>query len=283
MRFAPTDVHLDAFQLAGGLAAIAILAIGIGYLATRRLRTRLAEKESARRNAEAELAQSRDQLRQMIQHREQVIEEEHKRIALEIHDQLGQLLTAAMLNLRSLERSLGPLSEEARHQMEEIQAELNESYAGMKNIATLLHPAALKLGLLPAVEWLAGRLLKVAGVRWRIEAENPAPALEPAQSLALFRIAQEALVNVVRHASATNVQITLQAPGRTLALEVADDGSGFDPAMAAKTAKFGLVGMRERAESIGGRVTISSAPGEGTRIRVELPLVAQDAPVIGSQ
>lgn len=283
LRASLDGVFAEVLRFVAGLAAIACFAGAFAYFATNRLRRRLAEKEAARRQAEAELAQSRDQLRQMIARREQVLEEEHKRIAMEIHDQLGQLLTAAMLNLRSLERGLGPIGKDARDQIEEIQAELNESYYGMKNIATLLHPAVLKFGFPAAVEWLAGRLLKVAGVRWRIDVASPPPPLGQEQSMGLFRIVQEALVNVVRHARAANVRISLEAADGTLALEVADDGCGFDPGAGGAGITFGLIGMRERAESLGGRVTISGGPRGGTRVRVELPLVAPEAPAVGAK
>ncbi|MGE5466452.1 MAG: ATP-binding protein [Ignavibacteria bacterium] len=274
-------LYAELARFAGGLAAISAFAVAFASLATHRLRERLAEKEVARRRAETELADSRDQLRQMMVHREHLLEEEHKRIAVEIHDQLGQLLTAAMLNLRSLERSLGTLDEDAKRQFEEVLGQLDESYYGMKNIATLLYPAVLKFGFRPAVEWLAGRLLKVAGIHWRIEVEEPFPALDPEHAMGLFRIVQEALVNVVHHSHAGDVRIALRRTETTVTLEIADDGQGFDMSAGNKIAGFGLIGMRERAESLGGHVTIMSRPGNGTTVQVTVPLVAQDAPAVG--
>jgi signal transduction histidine kinase len=274
-------LYAELFRFAGGLAAISVFAVAFASLATRRLRHRLAEKELARRRAETDLAQSRDQLRQMMLHREHLLEDEHKRIAIEIHDQLGQLLTAAMLNLRSLERSLGCIDEDAKRQFEEVLGQLDESYYGMKNIATLLYPAVLKFGFRPAVEWLAGRLLKPAGIHWRMEVEDPFPALGPEQSMGLFRVVQEALVNVVHHSRAANVHISLCRDESSVTLTIADDGCGFDAEASMKAEGFGLIGMRERAESLGGRVTISSRAESGTIVQIMIPLVAGKTPNVG--
>lgn len=283
LRASLDSLYSELLRFAGGLAGVSVFAVAFASLATHRLRRRLAEKEVARRHAEGELAQSRDQLRQMMVHREQLLEEEHKRISIEIHDQLGQLLTAAMLNLRSLERSL-TLDEDAKRQLEEVLGQLDESYYGMKNIATLLYPAVLKFGFRPAIEWLAGRLLKVAGIQWHMEVEEPFPALEAEQSMGLFRIVQEALVNIVHHAHAGNVRISLRHDEQGIvSLEIADDGCGFDAGNGGQRAGFGLIGMRERAESLGGHVTIASRPGDGTTVRVTIPLVAARAPTVGSR
>jgi signal transduction histidine kinase len=163
-----------------------------------------------------------------------------------------------------------------------VVGQLDESYYGMKNIATLLYPAVLKFGFRPAVEWLAGRLLKVAGIHWRMDVDEPFPALGAEQSMGLFRMLQEALVNVVHHSHAANVRIRLNCAEGEVTLEVADDGVGFDPDAGAQNPRFGLIGMRERAESLGGHVTIASRPGEGTRVLLTVPLVVSDAPAVGT-
>lgn len=225
-----------------------------------------------------DLEESRLTLRQMIAHRENILEEEHKRIALEIHDQLGQILTAAMMNLRLLERSLVRPDAEVSGQIEDIRSQLNEAYDGMKNIAASLHPAVLQFGLVPAIEWLAERILKVAGVRWRIETADARLNLDPHSALMLFRIVQESLTNVARHAGATSVRIALAVQNDELVAEVADNGRGIDKAAGDGRMKFGLTGMRERAESVGGHVAILETPGGGTCIRAAIPLPADDAP-----
>lgn len=283
LRATLDGLYGEVFRFAGGLAAISALAITFASFATHRMRRRLAEKEVARRRAEGQLALSRDQLRQMIVHREQLLEEEHKRIAIEIHDQLGQLLTAAMLNLRSLERSLGTLDEDAKRQFEEVLGQIDESYYGMKNIATLLYPAVLKFGFRPAIEWLAGRLLKVAGIHWRLDVEDPFPALAPEHAMGLFRIIQEVMVNIVHHAHAGDVRIALRRTETTVTMEIADDGVGFDTDAASRISGFGLIGMRERADSLGGHVTIMSQPGNGTTVQVTVPFVEQETPAVGTR
>lgn len=283
VRVTLDGLYAELLRFAGALAAVSTFAVAFASFATHRLRLRLAEKEVARRRAESELALSRDQLRHMMLHREHLLEEEHKRIAIEIHDQLGQLLTAAMLNLRSLERSLGTLDDDAKRQFQEVLGQLDESYYGMKNIATLLYPAVLKFGFRPAVEWLAGRLLKVAGIHWRMEVEEPFPVLDPERAMALFRAIQESLVNVVHHAHAQNVFIALRRTETTVSIEVADDGQGFDGSGGEKIAGFGIIGMRERAESMGGHVKIMGRPGNGTTVQVTVPLVTQEMPAVGTR
>lgn len=219
-----------------------------------------------------ELESSRHHLRQMIAHRESILEDEHKRIAIEIHDQLGQILTAALLNLRTLKRSLGPVNEEAEATIRDMEAQLNGAYLGMKDIATALHPAALTFGLVPALEWLSEKFLKLAGISWHIDTNAPLSALNQHQSLVMFRIAQEAFSNAVRHGHPRTVVVSLTLEGNNLVMEIGDDGSGFAAGNKNSKLSFGLIGMRERAEAIGGDVSIRSAPGAGTRVRVTIPL-----------
>lgn len=233
------------------------------------------------RKYQRELEDSRAMLRQMIAHREQILEGEHRRIAIEIHDQLGQILTAAMMNLRLLERSLGGTHAETVAQIDSIRAQLNDAYLGMKSIAASLHPAVLQFGFVPAVEWLAERILEPAGIQWQIKTETPKPLLGQRQSIVLFRILQEALTNAARHSRAASVRISLTMTSETADLEIADDGSGFDTEAHDGKMKFGLVGMRERAASAGGRVIIHSSIGAGTTICVTLPLVAEVTPFVG--
>jgi len=223
------------------------------------------------RRYQEEIEQSRARLQQLIAHRESVVDEVHRKIAVEIHDQLGQIITAALLHVRLLDRSL-PATDAATHDLvKNIDDLLNDAYRSMKDIAVSLRPAVLNFGFVAAAEWLAERVLGVAGVAWHISTSEPPPKLDERQSIAFFRIVQESLTNCVRHAAATEVTISLAAEDDRLVLEVADNGRGLDAAAAKREMRFGLLGIRERAESLGGTARIVDAPGGGTLVRVVVP------------
>lgn len=276
LRVSLKHLRLEMLRFVAGFGLIAALVAALGYLATRGLRRRLGQYRD-------DLETSHAKLRQMVAHREDLLDAEHKRIAVEIHDELGQILTAALMNLRNVKRSLGQTDAATTALIDDVQHQLDAAYRGMKNIATELHPAVLQFGFAPALEWLAERILKPAGLRWRIDAPAPLPPLEPRQAIALFRIVQESLTNVVRHAGAASVRIALTPADGALALEVADDGCGLAVDPKETLPKFGLIGMRERAESIGAHVTIGRVAGAGTRVRVVVPLVGPRRPLVGKE
>lgn len=249
-----------------GLAIVAVIVGMIGFAATRGLRGRLVQYQE-------DLRDSSQKLQQLVKHREQIIEEEHKRIAVEIHDELGQVLTAALLRLRLLEKSLEPTDTALAADVREVESLLDSAYLGMKNIASSLYPSVIAFGFRPALEWLAERLLAPAEIVWRIESPDPAPQLDQTQAVALFRIAQEALTNIVRHAGATRVVIAIARGPQGLVLEVTDDGAGFEPDKRSGGFGFGLMGIRERAQALSGHAEIISGQGKGTTIRVTLPPV----------
>lgn len=230
------------------------------------------------RRYQDEIEQSRARLQQLIAHRESVVDEVHKKIAVEIHDQLGQIITAALLHVRLLERSLPATDAAARELVKSIDDLLNDAYRSMKDIAVSLRPAVLNFGFVAAAEWLAERVLGVAGIAWRITTSEPPPSLDERQSVAFFRIIQESLTNCVRHAGARAVVISLAAADDQLVLEIADDGRGLAVAAGERETRFGVLGIRERAESLGGTATIANAPGGGTRVRVVVPRAAADQP-----
>lgn len=251
-----------------GFVIVAFVAGAIGLAATRGLRQRLA-------NYEGELQASNAKLQQLMNRREHIIEEEHKRIAVEIHDEIGQVLTAALLRLRLIEKGLDAADAKTAEEVREVESLLDDAYLGMKNIASSLFPAVIAFGFRPALEWLAERLLAPAQVAWRIEIPDPAPVLEQTQAVALFRIVQEALTNSVRHAHATQVSIALVVESGRMVLSVTDDGAGFDRNKQTGSFGFGLMGIRERAEALGGKADVISEPGLGTAIRVTLPSVGK--------
>lgn len=223
--------------------------------------------------AQQDLERSRQELRQLASHRETRIEQERARLAREFHDELGQVLTTARMHLQLLERSLPAESSAARDAAHNIETMIAEAYRSVKAIASDLRPAALNLGLAAAVEWVAARILGPAGIHYRISFAAAADRLDDDYAIALFRIVQESLSNIVRHAAAHRVHITLSHEAGEMRLLVEDDGKGFDAARVDHATHFGLLGISERVTSLGGALEIDSNPGDGTRISVTLPQV----------
>jgi len=226
---------------------------------------------TALKQAQHDLERSRQELRRLASHREASIEQERARLAREFHDELGQVLTTARMHLQLLERSLPADSSTPREAARNIEAMIAEAYRSVKAIASDLRPAALNLGLAAAVEWLAARVLGPAAIRHSISFTPAADRLDDDHAIALFRIVQESLNNIVRHAMAHSVHITLSHHEGEIRLLVEDDGKGFDAARVDHAAHFGLLGISERVTALGGTLEIDSSPGAGTRLSVTLP------------
>lgn len=220
---------------------------------------------------EHELRSSRQALRELLANDESRLEEERKRIAREIHDELGQLLTAlrmdvALLRLRSGEQV--QTLDLARRML----AKIDETISVTRHVATHLRPGSLDLGLIAALEWLAEDMTHRYEVSCTVHREGAEPVVREEISIAAFRMVQECLTNVARHAHASVVVVHLSSNGPWLRIQVRDDGCGFDPQAPRPHGSFGLMGMRERALNAGGRLSIDSAPGRGTQVTIELPL-----------
>ncbi len=200
-------------------------------------------------------------------------EEERKRIARELHDETAQTLAALLIRLRLVQRANDG---DARAKLlEEMRADVGQALEGIRRFARGLRPPALdELGLVPAIESHVRSLEEISGLRIRVESEEVAGDLPPQAELATYRIVQEALSNVVRHARATHAWVRIAHDGARLVVAVEDDGRGFDPArvMSTEGGGLGLFGMKERAGYIGGQVEVASTPGGGTRVRAEIPL-----------
>lgn len=228
-----------------------------------------------RKLAERELEASRAQLRGLAAHREQVREEERKYIAREVHDELGQILTGLQLNVLVLGRKFAVDSEPLQAHLQETIALTDKALEVARNVASALRPAALDMGIASALEWLAERFSSNTGIRCKLHIEDFDMQLEEHYAIALFRIVQESLTNVSRHAMADCVDIAFGMVGDDYLLKVRDNGTGFDP-HARKADSFGLVGIQERALLLGGTVSINSHPGFGTEIVVSIPSIRRD-------
>lgn len=223
-----------------------------------------------RKQIEEALRESREHLRNLAAHGDAAMEEERKRIAREIHDEQGSLLTALKLDLSLLRRQMPDAPPDISGRLDSMQQLIDETVRVMREIASQLRPAALNLGLLPSLEWLASDFQKRTGIRCRLETACEVQ-LDDIRATALFRIVQESMTNITRHATASQVSISLENSESKLQVKIIDDGSGFDPAHIGKNS-FGIRGIRERLELLGGELNIDSAPGLGTALHIAIPL-----------
>lgn len=206
-----------------------------------------------------------------------ILEEEKTRVARELHDELAQSLTALKMDTNWVRDNALSSPGLAHQKLGEMLALLDGAVASTRRIAADLRPLLLDdLGLAPAIEWLAGSFSQRHGVPCRLQMDDELELQEP-HATAVFRIVQESLNNVAKHAGATEAVVTLERSPVEVVLSVQDNGRGFDPSIQAPFASLGLMGLRERARLLKGTVHISSKPGEGSRIEVRLPL-AQPEP-----
>lgn len=201
-------------------------------------------------------------------------EEERKRIARELHDETCQTVAAVSM---AVDAALSRPPDPERGRLREIKALAGRALSDLHRVIYDLRPSVLDdLGLASAVRWYADRHLSPLGIAFRCEIEGLEERLPVEIETAVFRVVQEALTNVVRHARAETVLIQMAREGPRLSIEVEDDGRGFDPASVATPESsgrgLGLLGIRERVELLGGQVTIDSTPGQGTRLAVSVPL-----------
>lgn len=207
-------------------------------------------------------------------------ETERRRIAMELHDELGQALTAIKINLQVGERFRGQTPSELSTENIRI---VDEALEQMRRLAYGLRPSMLDdLGLASALRWIAEQTAQRSGLAIRFEPDVAGQRLPPEIEIAVFRIAQEALTNIVRHAQARNVLMSLSQERDALVLGVQDDGHGFDRvamrARAAAGGSLGMLGMEERAALIGAVLQIESAPGQGSRLHLRCPLLTRGDP-----
>jgi signal transduction histidine kinase len=198
-----------------------------------------------------------------------VQEDERRHLARELHDGIGQNLTALKHRLAQVAAELGPGQDALRVRMEAAIGLCSEALEDTRQLSRLLRPPILDdLGLAPALQWLGRTIGESSGVAVVVEIGDLPPLGGELQTL-LFRVAQEALNNVARHARANSALLRLVAQQAELQLQVIDDGAGFEPGQARGS---GLGGMRERLRLHGGRLELRSAPGHGTRLRAVVPL-----------
>ncbi|MCG2592088.1 CHASE3 domain-containing protein [Ramlibacter sp. XY19] len=266
-----------------GIALVAAAALLAFYLYLRQS-TRLKLKDEQQ---QAALQQERDQLERQVRertaslaqlatHLQVVREEERGHLARELHDELGALLTAAKLDVARLKSKLGEQSPEVVTRLQHLVETLNSGIALKRRIIEDLRPSSLaNLGLTAALEILAREFSERSGIE--IAASLESVELDEASQLTVYRLVQESLTNVGKYAEARQVDISLHNYSNHIEVAIKDDGRGFD-AQAQRPSTHGIAGMRHRVEAAGGKLTVASRPGSGTRVHAVLPKVAAAQP-----
>src|SRR5476649_2718590 len=209
-------------------------------------------------------------LRELTSRRETAREEERKHIAREMHDELGQYLTALRMRASALRMRFDIGQPELFKETQTLIALVDETMLVVRGVITSLRPPVLDAGIVAALEWLAAEFDRNGRTVCRLRVQDENIVMSEDHAIVLFRLVQEALTNVARHAAASEVIITLERTPVACVLEVRDDGQGFNAQVIRKTS-FGLSGMEERVLMLGGQIEVLSAPGAGTSIKVSLP------------
>jgi PAS domain S-box-containing protein len=226
---------------------------------------------AALQESEARLQVLAEQLRELSAHLETVREEEKARIAREVHDELGQMLTVLKLETSMCELAYADLDPGLRDRLNSMKRLIAQLFQLVRDVATALRPPILDAGIASAIEWQARRFEARTQIPCLVQVPDNLPSLPDATAIGLFRILQESLTNVMRHAEAHTVELSLTLSDGVLCMRIADDGKGFDQ-RAERPASFGLVGMRERVLIMGGQLHLDTLPGEGTTLRIHIPL-----------
>lgn len=214
-------------------------------------------------------------LRRLSAHTERAREEERKKIAREVHDELGQTLTGLRMDISLLQIELGETRPAVQERLRSMKNASDRAIGIARNVTSALRPAALDLGLTAALEWLLQDFKSRSAAKCMLRTEPFEIVLPEEQASTVFRIAQESLTNILKHANATVVNVMLEIRDDEVVLEISDNGKGFSVDDSRQLRTFGLVGIRERALMLGGDVEIRSRANRGTSVRLRLPVEAR--------
>ncbi len=228
---------------------------------------------SRHKQTETKLKQATTRLRDLAGRIQQIREEERAMLSREIHDELGQVLTVLKIQLSLARKKLLPQQNDLEEKLAYACTLIDQTVESVQQISAKLRPGILdELGLIPAIEWQAKEFEKRVGILCRLSLPPDAPLLPAEMATALFRIFQEALTNVARHANAERVSVFLKFRPQNLILEITDNGRGISKTQISDSASLGILSMRERAMVFGGDMQINGVPGKGTHIKVTIPL-----------
>lgn len=223
---------------------------------------------------ERELLAAQKEMRELVSHRDHAVEDERKRIAREIHDDLGQNLLALRIDVTLLDQQTVSTHPDVNPKVQALLKQIDVTVKSVRAIVNHLRPAALDAGLCAAVEWLVMQLGQRSKVKFSVavESEEFCLTLDEQRATAVFRVVQEALSNVVRHANARHAEVRLENREDWLRVQITDDGIGTYPGDQRKSRSFGLIGIRERVRAMGGTFSMKSQPGQGTTITFAVPV-----------
>lgn len=231
-----------------------------------------------RLRAEDRLRRSHAQLRALSTHLQNIREEERTRISREVHDELGQALTRLKMDLSQFLLKLPETEHGLLKKVRAMCSDIDSTIQTVRRISTELRPGILdNLGLAAAIEWQAQDFQQRTGIRCFFHIQTRGEPLDNEINTTVFRIFQETLTNVIRHAEATRIDIMLKQSEREVILEVKDNGKGIEPEEIVDVKSIGILGMKERANLLDGDVNISGAPGRGTSVRVMIPCHKEQA------
>ena len=223
--------------------------------------------------AEKKLKQSLGQIRMLTGHLQEVREEERKNIARDIHDELGQQLTILKMDVAWIIKKLQNPDEILIAQLKGLLDTIDGTMKSVRRMCSELRPALLDdLGLIAAMEWQAREFEKNTGIIVELTLPAEALMLVPEIKTGLFRIFQESLTNIARHAQAREVKVNLQEEDKSLVLNIGDNGKGFDTSILNEKSTLGILGMEERSLMMGGKYVIEIEPGKGTTVKVTVPV-----------
>jgi signal transduction histidine kinase len=255
-------------DVAWNLGATAALVFAVALVALHFVRqSRL--RASAEERTEEALALS-GRISGVSAYLESAREEERKRIALEVHDQLGQSLTALKIEAFLLKRP-GITPADATRSADEMLDMIDGTIATVRNVSNALRPVALDYGIVAALKWLTTDFTTRNRIACAFQHCGEVPLLDEMVATAIFRLAQGALTNIIRHAHARSVRVYWSNEDGTLSMSIIDDGCGFDVDASLEAQSYGLLSMRERARMCGGSLSIKSAPGFGTTVSLIIP------------
>ena len=226
----------------------------------------------SKRNEE-NLQRTLAQLRELSDHQQTIKEQERRRIALDIHDDLGQNLMVLRIDVSLLHARTATTHPRLHRHAQRVLDTIDATIRSVRTIINDLHPSTLELGLGPAAEWLIRQMESRGAIRYRLTLDSEAPdlGLDQRQTSAIFRVLQESLSNIVRHAQASEVEVALAQDADAIVLRISDNGIGMQPGDHGKRAAFGLKSIRERVHALGGELRIDSQAGRGTALAIHLP------------